>query len=699
MIRCECGPDAVPLKGARVAIFCNEIHRLQQAIDTLTASNQIPVDTVSTMLADHAVKTAQIRAEMAPGFSWPDPDMAQQMSFKLDVAQADSVKMAQTIAKLTRERDRAVAERDEAVAELNELRGRHANRNTAGKNSYTRRRSRVNKDLQEMEAELALEIDLDPVIAINNMLAQNDTIESNGEQAKDYAGHSHSNQPHKKVWHFKTDCPHCGATGCLRRDRAAAELCNDFDKDRMRITVVCHIGYHYTCWACGGKQSPDLPTLRGTSFGPKALGFIVQLAGKKNVDADIAEIFRDMFEFSVSETAIWNARRAAATMLEFTMKQIMAVLKKSKFLGIDETRYTINGEKGFVWVVRSNKATLVLATPTRGAIVIIDYMSELLHIPVTTDGYSPYLIYFKILQRCWAHILRRAEEAYVRLSKDDHKRLIYYELYRQLLKIFRDAKRVAARTAKDGGADSKVCLDFERRVMALVSAYGEHSFATYLSNAAPNMFTFLRYPGMPPTNNDTERDIRDSVVVQRKIRRQFVTSSGMHVFSAIQSFNSTCRKLGLVPWKCIGRISADPSFNIFQAGPEVKRTSPSKEKIPQSPTCEAYVNGIAVEMSDIEQQDEKYITQLANSLYTEPPEDAIPAQTTTAQTGTTDDAPAPMATSTHSDEDMLVSTEITDMDRHPPAQSDNAEMCKRTTVPDVSDTSPYHGKPPPTIVA
>ena len=83
---------------------------------------------------------------------------------------------------------------------------------------------------------------------------------------------------------------------------------------------------------------------------------------------------------------------------------------------------------------------------------------------------------------------------------------------------------------------------------------------------------------MLPINNDTGRDIRDSVVVQRKIRRQFVNFLGMHVFSTIQSFNSTYRKLVLVPCKCMRKVSTDPSFNIFQAGPEVKRVPTILEK-------------------------------------------------------------------------------------------------------------------------
>ena len=52
---------------------------------------------------------------------------------------------------------------------------------------------------------------------------------------------------------------------------------------------------------------------------------------------------------------------------------------------------------------------------------------------------------------------------------------------------------------------------------------------------------------MPPSNNETERDICDGVVLQRKIRHKFVNAEGRRVFSILQSFNMTCRRLGLVP--------------------------------------------------------------------------------------------------------------------------------------------------------
>ena len=64
-----------------------------------------------------------------------------------------------------------------------------------------------------------------------------------------------------------------------------------------------------------------------------------------------------------------------------------------------------------------------------------------------------------------------------------------------------------------------VCLDLERKVCEIAtSVYGpEHSFCTTLHNAAPNMFTFLQFPGMPPHNNPAELEVRDTIVYHRGI--------------------------------------------------------------------------------------------------------------------------------------------------------------------------------------
>lgn len=66
-------------------------------------------------------------------------------------------------------------------------------------------------------------------------------------------------------------------------------------------------------------------------------------------------------------------------------------------------------------------------------------------------------------------------------------------------------------------------------------------------DAAPHLFTFLRYPGMAPHNNAAERGIRDAIVLHRSVRHQLSEPGGRHMFSVRVSVARTCQKLGMAP--------------------------------------------------------------------------------------------------------------------------------------------------------
>ena len=57
-------------------------------------------------------------------------------------------------------------------------------------------------------------------------------------------------------------------------------------------------------------------------------------------------------------------------------------------------------------------------------------------------------------------------------------------------------------------------------------------------------FTFLAHPGMPPHNNDTERELRDGAIPRRNRRRKPVTPEGGGTFSTLVTFVRTCRRQG-----------------------------------------------------------------------------------------------------------------------------------------------------------
>ena len=73
---------------------------------------------------------------------------------------------------------------------------------------------------------------------------------------------------------------------------------------------------------------------------------------------------------------------------------------------------------------------------------------------------------------------------------------------------------------------------------------GLKKFATELRNAAPYLFTFMLYPGMPPTNNAAERGAR-KVVIHRKVRGQLMNLEGMKMFGTLLTCLMTWRMQGL----------------------------------------------------------------------------------------------------------------------------------------------------------
>ena len=120
-------------------------------------------------------------------------------------------------------------------------------------------------------------------------------------------------------------------------------------------------------------------------------------------------------------------------------------------------------------------------------------------------------------------------------------------------------------------------------------------------------------------------------------------------------------------------IAADPHFDIFRAGPEVKGVPPPQRNTPKSLVYEAYVDGVAVELSDAEQNTE-HIAQFAKNLYSEPPDDATATQATTTATTTpeiADGIPAPETTTAHNTSDRPVLKEATDTGSFTQAQPDN----------------------------
>ena len=91
-------------------------------------------------------------------------------------------------------------------------------------------------------------------------------------------------------------------------------------------------------------------------------------------------------------------------------------------------------------------------------------------------------------------------------------------LYEKLQTIYENAKKISGVVV-----DECIISTLTAEVLAIAEQCTKlgSKFGVTLQKAAPNLFTFLRHPGVDPTNNIAERVLR-SVVIQRKIRQKMI---------------------------------------------------------------------------------------------------------------------------------------------------------------------------------
>lgn len=158
---------------------------------------------------------------------------------------------------------------------------------------------------------------------------------------------------------------------------------------------------------------------------------------------------------------------------------------------------------------------------------------------------------FKQAQKCWAHPLRKA----IKLAMLYPRKQKYRRFLEDLLTLFHDAKRAAADgRLGDAGRKERVS-EFEGRLSELCQPYirdttpdmkpHERDFTNLVNELVrlmrdEELFTFVLVEGVEPTNNRSERQVRDSVL-DRKAGRTNKTPAGAHRRSVIVSVLESLR--------------------------------------------------------------------------------------------------------------------------------------------------------------
>lgn len=363
-------------------------------------------------------------------------------------------------------------------------------------------------------------------------------------------------------FHALERCPDCNAPlrgGRVKWTREVIEV-----PPPSPVTVTEHVYLMRYCPRCGKARTPAA-ALAGVVVGHSRLG-----VGLLSLIATLREAGRWPFRtiqwylatfhgLHLSVGALVGALKQVATAGGELVAGILGQIRRGAVINADETGWREDGQNGYVWCFTTPEAQYFVRAKRTKA-VVDEVLGDRFDGVLVSDFYAAYDHYPGVQQRCWAHLLRDADDLLVRHPTDPALAAWVaglHDLYRRALATARGPTAAALRHAAK--------RTYEAEVRALAQPYAGQAGAPQrvlcqrILGYLTALFEFVLDPAIPATNNAAERALRH-LVTCRKISGGTRSAAGSDTRMALATMFGTWRAERRNPYDaCRQLLAAAPS--------------------------------------------------------------------------------------------------------------------------------------------
>lgn len=339
-----------------------------------------------------------------------------------------------------------------------------------------------------------------------------------------HKGTAHNLKPTSTIHHSIQKCSKCGSSKIIQTTQQS-KIIAEIPKPQP-YTVTKHIIPSYLCKDCNCIITPDKVIPKKGCLGFNLTGTILSLWAARITVRNIAKMIQSFYSIKLSAACINNSLYNTSLSLEPFVNEIRDDICNSKYTHFDETKYSINGDTGWIWTGVNENSCFITVENSRGRNVLQQHFDSFNGVAIC-DGWRQYEMFDK-RQRCWAHILREAKDCSNKLETENSA-----SLYVSLQELFADVTLHKVEKPNQYAYDCSI----ELLNQIIIQHRGDESLQKFLNkidNAKDNLFTFLLYPGVQPTNNTAERALREPII-HRKIRGCVRNEKGMKMFGNLMS--------------------------------------------------------------------------------------------------------------------------------------------------------------------
>jgi transposase len=323
--------------------------------------------------------------------------------------------------------------------------------------------------------------------------------------------------------------------------------------------ITTRINLHRGDCVCCGKTvtaKPPIDMPPGSPFGSGIVALVTYLHGCQMVSyARLAEMLDGLFGLKISEGAIANILARTAEPFAECAATIHETVRNSPVIASDETSSRVKGKTHWQWTFVAATAIAHVITPTRGKIVPTEFLDGARPKVWLSDRLAAQCNHADAHQFCLAHLIRDAQ--YAIDAGDTVFAPAFKAFLQRACEIGRRRPNLADATIKTYRRTYERDLD---RLLELkpTNAEGRHLRDAIIVDARDKLLVFLTRRDVEPTNNESERTLRPSVIF-RKVTNGFRSDWGAKVYADICSIVATGRLNGRSP---LAAIRAALTFHL-----------------------------------------------------------------------------------------------------------------------------------------
>lgn len=340
------------------------------------------------------------------------------------------------------------------------------------------------------------------------------------------------------------------ASKCLDCDNLelTSKLLTSYDKiflPEVKTKTIRVNVYDCVCTKCNKVIKAEIPS----TFSNRELlsdnlkAMIMYLHYENYVSfSRIEKYFKDIYDIEISQGLIDSVIKSSESVLLERTNEIKLSIQNSDLVCSDETSARVKGKTYWQWVFQNHDFSYHIISPTRGSVVKNELFVDKHPPKYVSDAFSSQLVGIKEWQVCLAHQIRDCNYL---IDLDNN------EFALKMKALFQDSIKEK---------DSEISLKKDKKLNFLsrldtileirTESNSEEKLKKRFSKFRNNLFMFLDYDDVPPTNNSSEQALRPSVIF-RKVTNGFRSEKGKNIFSYFRTVVDTAKKQGQNVFKSI----------------------------------------------------------------------------------------------------------------------------------------------------